>query len=117
MIGGNDGGASGVAVRCATVGELSAGAGTATVGASVTTVTVCRGWLGCAVTGGGAAAGSRFSSAGLMATRYPKTPAKMASAIAQAAIATRMALSQPCGATTMAPHLDVPRKRDISELS
>ena len=98
------------AVRCATVGELSAAAGTATVGASVTTVTVCRAGVGCAVTGAGGAAGALLNSAGLMATRYPKTPAKMASAIAQAAMATRMDPPNPTTPPPLAPHLDVPRK-------
>jgi hypothetical protein len=103
-------------VRCATVGEVSAGgcaatggagaattgagaaatgAGVATAGASLTTVTTDfgAGRLS-ALTAGAGAAPSLLSSAGLLMTRKPKTPANMASAMAQAAMARRMALSQ-----------------------
>ena len=71
----------------------------------------------CAVTGAGGAAGSLPNSAGLMATRYPKTPAKIASAIAQAAMAPRMALSQPCGTATISAAYRRAPQRDNSDLS
>src|SRR5262245_16559960 len=98
------------------VGELSAATGALAMGAgsaggviagdtglgagSVTARTVCCGCGAGLLSAGGAVSGPAASTAGtpgLPTIRYPKTPAKIASAIAHAAIARRMAFSQPSG--------------------
>ena len=90
-------------------GRCDDGGRRAKVGASVTTVTVCGAGRLCADTAG-AGAGSLFNSAGLLMTRNPKTPANTASAMAQAAMARRMALSQTLQ-RYLSASLNVPRRQ------